>query len=105
MLYNRPVALSEKAVRAALHEHHRRNGKRLQARRKALELSQEQLAEMTGLTQAAISLYEVGLREPRDHHRVIIAGALGCAVDAIWEAPDRVEIATLVRDVTRGDAA
>lgn len=105
MLYNRPVPLSEKAVRAAMGEHHRRNGKRLQARRSELGLRQHQLAEMTGLTQAAISLYEVGLREPRDHHRVIIAAALACAVDDIWQAPDRVEIATLVRDVVKGDAA
>lgn len=95
--------LPEKAVRSALREHARRNGKRIQTRRKMLGLTQEQVAEMAGLTQKAVSHYELGVREPRDHHRVMLAAALGCAVEDLFASPDRVEIATLVLD--RGDAA
>lgn len=97
--------LPEKAVRAALREHHRRAGKRLQARRKTLGLTQTQLGDMSGLTQKAISHYELGVREPNDAHKVIVAAALACRVDDLWPVPDRLEIANLVLDVRRGAAA
>lgn len=97
--------LQEKAVKAALREHDKRNGKTLQIRRKSLGLTQEQLAEMVGVTQRAISHYEIGIREPASAHKLMVAAALGCAVEDIWPYADRVEIAALVRDVARGDAA
>lgn len=92
----RQPLLPEKAVRAALREHRRRTGRLLQAKRKSLDVTQEFLAQMTGLTQKAISHYELGIREPNDAHKVIVAAALGCAVSEIWPTPDRVEIAAVV---------
>jgi transcriptional regulator with XRE-family HTH domain len=97
--------LQEKAVRAAMREHAKRNGKLLQTRRKALGLTQDQLADMAGVTQKAISLYELGLREPAAAKQLMIAAALACSVGDLWQHADRVEIATLARDVARGDAA
>lgn len=92
-------------MRAALREHQRRNGKLLQTRRKALGVTQGQLAEMAGVTQKAISHYELGIREPSEARKLIVAAALGCAVEDLWPYADRVEIAAAVRDVMRGDAA
>lgn len=86
-------------------EHHRRNGRYLTARRRALGFTQEQLATLAGVTQKAISHYELGIREPRDAIKLMIAASLGCGVGDIWPHADRTEIAALVRDVQRGDAA
>lgn len=85
-------------------EHARRNGKRLQARRLALNLTQDQVAAMAGLTQKAISHYELGIREPRDHVKVLLSAALCCPVTDLFEPPDRVEIANLILK-EKGDAA
>ncbi len=40
-------------------------------------LTQKQLAELTGLTQSAISRYEKGTRRPTPEHAKLIAKVLG----------------------------
>lgn len=50
-------------------------------RRKALGLSQTDLATKAGVTQGAISMIEKGIRTPSLDVIIKIAGALGCTVD------------------------
>jgi transcriptional regulator with XRE-family HTH domain len=62
-------------------------GRRIKARRTLLNLTQSQLADLTDLTQVAISQFEHGARVPRDATKLRIAKALGCAVADLfpWE--------------------
>jgi transcriptional regulator with XRE-family HTH domain len=64
------------------------------ARRRALELSQAELAELTGTTQSAIARLESGGRPPRIDTLLRIAGALDCEL--------KVELRPRT---TRGDSA
>ena len=52
--------------------------------RKSRGLSQEQLAKDLGLTQAAVSAYEVGTRVPRDDMKPVIAKYFGVSVGSIF---------------------
>jgi transcriptional regulator with XRE-family HTH domain len=57
----------------------------LQSIRKKRHLTQEGLAELVGLTRAAIGNYEQGSRFP-DHDDIIaLAQALNCSVGALFE--------------------
>lgn len=62
-------------------------GVKVKSRRDLLGLSQEQLAQMTGLRQATISRVEKGVRPPSDRLKVLIAGALGCTLDELFAWP------------------
>lgn len=55
-------------------------GKNIKIARTRLGLNQSQLAQMAGITKAAISRYEAGLREPRIEHLRAIANALDVSV-------------------------
>ncbi len=55
-------------------------GENIKAARIRLGLNQSQLAQMAGITKAAISRYEAGLREPRIEHLRSIANALEVTV-------------------------
>ena len=51
--------------------------------RKRKGVSQGKLSELTGYTQAYISLFESGKRIPSYDNLVKIAGALGCSIEEI----------------------
>lgn len=53
----------------------------IRAARKAANLTQKQLAEQLGVTQAAVSTWELGVARPS--HKVLgrLADALGCEVN------------------------
>lgn len=50
-------------------------------------MSQADLAEMLGVTQATVSRWEGGLIEPTLKHRLEIADALGVSADALFAMP------------------
>ena len=52
-----------------------------QAKRQELGMTQLDLAERTGLSEAAVRSYELGTRNPKDAHREAIAEALGVSAD------------------------
>ena len=51
--------------------------------RKRLNMTQEQLSERTGISQANMSRYESGKRSPKIGTAFKIAEALGCTVDEL----------------------
>lgn len=57
--------------------------RRLVARREALGMTQQDVADASGLTQSAISYFEKGLREPSLLNAVRLAKALAVTVDAL----------------------
>lgn len=60
------------------------DGKRVQERRRGLNLTQSQLAELTGLKKSSISRIESGTYTPRAGHKICIAAALATEVAALW---------------------
>ena len=65
---------------------HRSWGKRLKARRQALNLTQQQLADICGVRQSTISRIEAGTC-PRDAAKWLLAGALGTTVEDLFPYP------------------
>lgn len=65
-------------------------GSRLKARRKEIRMSQTKLCDLTGISQANISLYENGKREPGVFMAILLADALGCSLD--WLAGRSKEV-------------
>ncbi len=57
-------------------------GEQIKARRRELGWTQLQLADRVGISMAAISVIEVGKRQPRDRTVQKISGALAMALDA-----------------------
>ncbi len=62
-------------------------GRNLRARRKALGLTQRQVAEVAGLTQQAVGHFEAGDHVPLDRTKVELARALGTNPSALFEWP------------------
>lgn len=60
-------------------------GVRIRRRRQELGMTQLELAERTGLFEAAVRSYELGTRNPKDAHREAIAEALGVSADYLRE--------------------
>ncbi len=60
-------------------------GTRIRRRRQELGMTQLDLAEKTGLSEAAVRSYELGTRNPKDAHREAIAEALGVSADYLRE--------------------
>lgn len=56
-------------------------GARTRRRRQGLGMTQLDLAEKTGLFEAAVRSYELGTRNPKDAHREAIAEELGAAAN------------------------
>lgn len=65
-------------------------GRRVRERRKALGLSQEQVARLADCTQVSISKIELGQSAPRDSTKVRVARALGCRVTDLFPWEDAV---------------
>lgn len=62
-------------------------GKRIQSMLDARKISRKEFAAMTGLTEAAISRYCTGAREPKSITLATIANALGVSVDELLGTP------------------
>ena len=62
-------------------------GDNIRAARKRAGLSQLQLAQNAGITKAAISRYESGLREPRLEHLKSISEVFGVTTDELMGIP------------------
>jgi transcriptional regulator with XRE-family HTH domain len=68
------------------------SGKRIRQRRRELNLTQEQLGEMTGYTMNSISLIEMGKREVPLKRMSSFAEALNCSVNYIMCGYDNYEL-------------
>jgi transcriptional regulator with XRE-family HTH domain len=84
--------LSADALRKYVNREARINGIRVKARRKALELTLEQAAELAFTTPQTIFKIEEGQIVARDHVRLAIAFALGCEVNDLFPAPKRADV-------------
>lgn len=69
-----------------MNEVHRSWGNRLKARRLALGMTQQQLADICGLRQSTVSRIEAGAC-PRDTAKWLLAGALGHTVEELFPFP------------------
>lgn len=56
------------------------------ARRNALGLSQQELAEELGVSQSAVAMWETGKRKPRSGELPKLAQVLGCTIDELFRA-------------------
>lgn len=63
-------------------------GERILNLRKELNLSQKELAEKTGITEASLSRYENNLREPKAEIIAKISEVLGCSTDYLLGRTD-----------------
>jgi putative molybdopterin biosynthesis protein len=84
----------------------RAGGHPLALRRRAVGLSQEELARRTGISRQALSAIEAGRHSPRVGVALALADALGCGVEELF-AKDEAAPAALVEAVgfPRGGAA
>lgn len=69
-----------------MNELHESWGRRVAERRRALDLTQDQLAELADVRQSTISRIESGAC-PRDEVKWRLAGALGVTVEALFPYP------------------
>lgn len=63
-------------------------GERILNLRKELNLSQKELAEKTGITEASLSRYENNLREPKAEIVIKVSEVLGCSTDYLLGRTD-----------------
>lgn len=89
--------LDERRLRALVLDWRLASGKRLQARRRALGLSQLQLAVLVSVRPTAISKFELGTVAPKDSIRLAIACSLMCEVADIWPPIDRGQTMLVAR--------
>jgi len=62
------------------------------------EIKQEELALITGYSQAFISFIESGKREPSQENLLIFAEALGCSVTELYSGGLKKSLLTELRD-------
>ncbi|MFD6421691.1 helix-turn-helix domain-containing protein [Streptomyces sp. NPDC060198] len=63
-----------------VYEQRRDLGDRIRIRRSRLRVTQERLAELTGIDRRTLQRIERGESDPRYGHLILIADALGCTV-------------------------
>lgn len=54
--------------------------------RQQVNLTQEQLAHVAGVTDTCYQAYEYGIREPKARTAIRIAKALGTTVENLWDS-------------------
>jgi len=91
--------LDERRLRQAVTDWSTKCGRRLAIRRRAMELTQEQLAVMVGVRSTAISKFELGLITPKDSTRLAIACALLVEVNEIWPPLERDYVLTVAHSL------
>ncbi len=69
-----------------------RCGAVVKARRKNLNLTLQQVADLAATTPQTVARAEAGTLVPRDHLRVALAFALFCEVTDLWPWPARSEV-------------
>lgn len=62
----------------------RRWGKRIEERRRLLDLTQQELADLLGVRQGTISKWERGERRPSHHYIPLIAKTLGTSPEILF---------------------
>lgn len=62
---------------------------RVKMRRKKLKMSQEQLAEVAGVSQSEISAIETGKVTPTVYVALVLANALSTTVEALFSIEDQ----------------
>jgi len=65
------------------------------------EINQEELALITGYSQAFISLVESGKREPSQENLLVFAEALNCTVTELYSGGLKKVLLTEIRDEIR----
>ena len=65
-------------------------GGKIQARRKAMGLSQEELAQLTGVSRQSVTKWETGQSAPDLDRLVELADVLGVSLDFLLRGPQRV---------------
>lgn len=65
-------------------------GNSIRLQRKAMQLSQQELADRVGVTQGAVAQWEKGLFAPSPDHQLAIANSLGVAARLLFEYPQEV---------------
>lgn len=56
---------------------------KIKEKREAMNWTQEQLADRSGVPQSTISSFEIGARDPKLSNILPVAVALGCTVDEL----------------------
>lgn len=88
--------LDAETLRRYINREARINGIRVKSRRKALDLTLEQTADLAFTTPQTVFKIEEGQIVARDHVRLALAFALGCEVDELFPNPTR---AAVIREV------
>lgn len=78
------LVLMNPAPKTAAHGIRARQGAKIRDFRQLRKLSQTQLADIIGVTKAAVSEWENGKSHPRQHHQVAIARALNAPWSALF---------------------
>lgn len=91
--------LDERRLEAAVREWLMECGREMQKRRKDLNWSQQQVAELCGVNTTTICRAELGTLAPKDSVRLAIASALFCEVDDIWKPLTRNYVMNVSRVV------
>ena len=65
-------------------------GGKIQARRKAMGLSQEDLAQLTGVSRQSVTKWETGQSAPDLDRLVEVADVLGVSLDFLLREPQQV---------------
>lgn len=76
-------------------------GKRISARREQLKLTQEQIADMTGLTENQLSGLENGKAMPQSETVVKLSKVLQTSTDYILTGTDHVDDDYLIDDIVQ----
>lgn len=64
---------------------------RIKERREAVGLTRVQLADRMGVTSTAVRKWELGLAKPAADKLPLLAGLLGCTIDALYGREDQEE--------------
>jgi transcriptional regulator with XRE-family HTH domain len=70
----------------------KRWGSAVAERRKAIGLTQAQLAELCAVTQQTVSQIECGRSNPHDRLKLVLANRLGIDPKVLFAWPDRAEL-------------
>lgn len=81
-----------------------KSARRLAKRRTSFGLTQGHIAHACGVTPQCISQIESGVRRPSEPLRWILADALGCNTEDIWEPMTREELARRCANFVTGAA-
>lgn len=94
----RPRFLSEHKEKIESNHSEKTVGERIRNRRKALEMTQEELAGKLGITSPAVRSYEAGRRNPKPETIKKIADALECDPTDLWNPNDLFPTSEVIKN-------